>query len=459
MFAIRKNVKIHFVGIGGIGMSGIAEVLLSLGYEISGSDLNASKTVDKLKELGAKIGLGHKAENADGATVMVYSSAVDPNNPELRYAKEQNIPLMKRAEMLAELMRLKYGLAIAGTHGKTTTTSFLATILQESKFDPTYIIGGIVSNLDGHAKVGKGDFLVAEADESDGSFLLLNPIMSVITNIDTDHMDHYGTEQNLLDAFRKFINKVPFYGLCAINIHDEKIREILKDVKKPWVTFGIREEDPEVADFEARSIKYLDFGAKYELFYKNEFVQDLEISLPGRHNILNSLGAVALAYNMGVSFSLIGETIGKFIGVGRRFQLLHKKGNLELLDDYAHHPTEILTTLKTIKDTRTDSKIVVIFEPHRYTRTRDCWEKFLHCFNDGDEVHIAPIYAASEKELLGITSERMVEDINHLHPGLAHKMESIHSLEKIVKGNLSEKTTIITLGAGSIGKVVRELQI
>jgi len=457
MFATKENVKIHFVGIGGIGMSGIAEVLLSLGYEITGSDISDSKTVEKLRKLGAKIGIGHKRENAAGATVMVYSSAIDTSNPEIQLAKEINIPLMKRAEMLAELMRLKYGLAIAGTHGKTTTTSFLATILQESKFDPTYIIGGVVSNLDGHAKVGGGEFLVAEADESDGSFLLLNPIMSVVTNIDFDHMDHYETEEKLLESFVRFINKVPFYGLCAVNIHDENIKRILKLVKKPWVTFGVRESDPEVADFEARKIKYLDFYSEYELYYKNKKVQDIKICLPGRHNVLNSLGAIALAYNMGVSFDLIANSIDKFIGVGRRFQLLYKENDFELLDDYAHHPTEISTTLKTLKDTRKDSKIVVIFEPHRFTRTRDCWEQFLHCFNDADEVYIAPVYAASEKEILGISSDRLVEDINHLHPDLAAKLNSVELLKDVVSKHRKNKATVITLGAGSIGKIVREL--
>jgi UDP-N-acetylmuramate--alanine ligase len=453
MFNPRKDIKVHFIGIGGIGMSGIAEVLLSLGYKVSGSDIAESATVKKLKGLGAEVHLGHKSENLNDATVVVYSSAIDDTNPEIILAKAKRLPIMRRAEMLAELMRLKYGLAIAGTHGKTTTTSFLATILQESQYDPTYIIGGIVKNLEGHAKVGKGEFLVAEADESDGSFLLLNPIMSVVTNIDNDHMDHYGDEGTLLDSFREFVNKVPFYGLNALNAHDERLMAMTPEIKKPWVTFGIDTK----ADFEARNIKYVTNVATYDLFHKGKKAIEITINIPGKHNILNSLGAIALAYNMGVSFEKIASSIIKFDGVGRRFQTLKTKGDFEIIDDYAHHPTEIDTTLKTMKETRPDKKLVVVFEPHRYSRTKDCWDNFLHCFNHADEVYISPIYPASEKPIPGIETDRLISDINHLHPSLVQKLSDIKELDTIVKKYENDNVTLVTLGAGSIGRAIRNI--
>jgi len=455
MFTIRKDVKIHFIGIGGIGMSGIAEVLVSMGYQVSGSDASDSPRVEKLRSLGADIYIGHRAENLKDVTVLVYSSAINEKNPEIVQAKINNIPVMRRAEMLAELMRLKYGMAIGGTHGKTTTTSFLATILQESQFDPTYIIGGIVKNLDGHAKVGEGKWLVAEADESDGSFLLLDPIMSVVTNIDNDHIDHYGNEENLFKAFDEFCNKVPFYGMTALNAHDDLLMKIKSNMKKPSVTYGIGEELTEEADFEARNITYSPFGSKYDLVHNGDKKTTIDINLPGRHNILNSLGAISLAYNMGVGFELISESIKKFDGVGRRFQLIKKDSEIEVIDDYGHHPTEIHTTIKTVKETRPESKVVVIFEPHRYSRTRDCWNNFLHCFNSADELYLAPIYPASEKEIPGINTGRLVEDINNLHPNFAKGMDSIQDLDKVIESLKGQNATVVTLGAGSIGRTVR----
>ena len=333
-------------------MSGIAEVLLSMGYKVSGSDVNLSSSLEKLEKLGAEIFLGHQAQNVEGATTVVYSSAISSTNPEVVYSKEKNIPLMRRAEMLAELMRLKKGIAIAGTHGKTTTTSFLATILHESRLDPTYIIGGIVHNLKGHAKIGSGEFLVAEADESDGSFLLLNPVMSIITNIDHDHMDFYKSEENLLASFKSFANKIPFYGICAINGHDKNLMEIRKGLKKPCVTFGIGDEGS-AFDYEARNVSISsDTLTSYDLYFRGVKKVRIQMTLPGRHNILNSLGAIALAHNLDVDFALIARSIRKFNGVGRRLQQLFKDKSFEILDDYAHHPTEISTTLKAVKETR-----------------------------------------------------------------------------------------------------------
>jgi len=456
LFEINKNYLVHFIGIGGIGMSGIAEVLVSLGYKVSGSDISRSANVERLESLGVDVFLGHKQSHVKDATVVVYSSAVTKDNPELMAARENNTPVMRRAEMLAELMRLKKGIAIGGTHGKTTTTSFLATILQESRFDPTYIIGGIVENLKGHAKVGKGEFLIAEADESDGSFLQLNPIMSVITNIDNDHMDYYGTEENLINAFEEFANKIPFYGICALNIHDKHSMELKEKMRKPFVTFGVKDAEHLSADLEARNVEYKKESSKYDLYYKGEFKSSIVINIPGKHNILNSLGAICLAYNMKLSFEKISNGIQKFNGVGRRFQSIHRRENLEVIDDYAHHPTEIEATIKTAKDTRNDEDIVVIFEPHRYTRTRDCWDSFLHCFNNCTKLYLMPIYPASEVEIPGITSTRLAEDINKLHPDLVYILKDDNDLNRILNQSFERQTTVLVLGAGSISKRVKK---
>ncbi|WP_412473975.1 UDP-N-acetylmuramate--L-alanine ligase [Halobacteriovorax sp. YZS-1-1] len=444
-----QDISVHFIGIGGIGMSGIAEILLSLGYKVTGSDISDLANVVRLRELGAHVYIGHNRENiTDETTVVVYSSAVNDTNPEMQQARENQVPIMRRAEMLAELMRLKRGIAIGGTHGKTTTTSFLATILQASNYEPTYIIGGIVSNLAGHAKVGTGEYLVAEADESDGSFLMLNPIMSVVTNIDLDHMDHYGSEDILMASFEEFINKVPFYGLSSLNADDDRLMSLVPFIKKPIVTFGIKNE----ADYQATNITMDGLSSEFDLIVGPENLGRIKINLPGKHNILNALGAISIAHKMGVPVEMIQSSIRSFENVGRRFQLLYKNDKIEILDDYGHHPTEISSTLGTLKEIR-DHKKIAIFEPHRFSRTKDCWNEFLHCFNDVDELYMCPIYPASEEPIAGITSERLVEDINRLHPGLAKNIE-LKDLDSIIKSN--EKATIMTLGAGSIGRVIRE---
>lgn len=436
-------------------MSGIAEILLSLGYKVSGSDASRASTVEKLEAMGATVHLGHKAENVKGATVLVYSSAIRQDNPEIVQAKENRIPIMRRAEMLAELMRLKKGIAIAGTHGKTTTTSMLATILQESKYEPTYIIGGIVENLKGHAKVGTGEYLVAEADESDGSFLLLHPIMSVITNIDNDHLDHYGSENALHEAFLEFANSVPFYGVCSLNFHDRTIKRLFKEMRKPWVTFGISEIEAG-ADFEARDIKYEGTKTRYDLHYKGERQVEVSLAIPGEHNVLNSLGAISIAYNMGLSFELIANSIKKFNGVGRRFQTLFENDKIQIIDDYGHHPTEIKSTLRATRGCFPDRKLTVFFEPHRFTRTKDCWNDFLHCFNYADKVFLNPIYPASEEPISGITSKRLAKDINALHPGLVEILDEADDMYEHLDKLVDEDTIIVTLGAGAIGRRIRE---
>ena len=449
--ALGKKPVVHFVGIGGIGMSGIAEILLSLGYEVTGSDLSASQVTDKLESLGAKIFIGHLANNITNQNVLVHTSAAKKDNPEIVRAKELNIPIMRRAEMLAELMRLKQGIAIAGTHGKTTTTSMLATILEESRYNPTYVIGGIVSNLGGHAKVGEGDFLVAEADESDGSFLLYQPLMSVITNVDDDHLDHYGNKQNLIDAFESFANKVPFYGMCALNIHDPILCKLRDRISKPTVTFGL---EGSAAEYRAHNISYHENGTAFDLYYLNVKLGATNIVLPGTHNVLNALGALSIAHQMGVKVEIMLKAISKFMGVGRRLEKLMQVDGFTLIDDYGHHPTEVAATLKAVTTSRKE-KPIVIFEPHRYTRTQLCWDHFVECFDDVDEVYLCPIYAASESPIEGITSDRLALEINKRNPNRVKLILDQEDLYKHLDKFKNDKRLVLSLGAGSIGKNVR----
>jgi UDP-N-acetylmuramate--alanine ligase len=452
MFRPRKETVVHFVGIGGIGMSGIAEILLKMGFSVQGSDVSESYTTSNLVLLGAKIFYGHRAENIEGATLLVHSTAINKQNPELVAAKENNIPVMRRAEMLAELMRLKKGIAIAGTHGKTTTTSMLATILQESEFDPTYIIGGIVKNLKGHARVGKGEFLVAEADESDGTFLLLTPVVSLITNIDDDHLDHYGSEENLIAAFTEFANKIPFYGACFLCFENERVRELSKLLKKPWVSYGMEGSG---ASYEARNLAPKGVGISFDLYHEGKLQTHVDLEITGKHNVTNAVGAMAIAHYLGLEIERVAKAIGKFEGVGRRMQLLFSDKKLEIIDDYAHHPTEVEATLAAIKLSRPDKKLVVVFEPHRFTRTQLCWEKFLTAFQLADELYLLPIYPASEQPIEGIDSQNLKKDI--MARGLVSHVETVQSTDfpHLVEKFKSSNCVLTTMGAGSIGKIVR----
>lgn len=449
---LNTNIKIHFVGIGGIGMSGIAEILLSMGYKVTGSDLNHSATTEKLESMGAKIFLGHDEKNITDQNVIVHTSAAKANNPEIIKAKALSIPVMKRAEMLAELMRLKQGIAIAGTHGKTTTTSMLATILEESRYNPTYVIGGIVSNLGGHAKVGEGNFLVAEADESDGSFLLYQPYMSIITNIDEDHLDHYGTRENLIDAFEKFANKVPFYGVCSVNIHDEELKKIREKIKKPCITFGLENSS---ADYQAHNVESKNNETFFDLFYKDEKIGSTKINLPGKHNVLNALGALSIAHQLGVKVDIMLKAISSFSGVGRRLEKLKTKGSFELVDDYGHHPTEVKATLNAVCESRS-KKPVVIFEPHRFSRTKLCWKQFVECFDEVDEVYLCEIYPASEEPIDGISSSALAQEINSRKQNHCLVLKNKDELFKKLDDLQNKGEIVLSLGAGSIGKNVRE---
>ena len=436
-------------------MSGIAEVLLKLGYGVSGSDITLTDITRRIERFGARIFQGHRAANIEEATSVVFSSAVSPRNPELLAAKSKGLPILKRAEMLAKLMSLKKGVAIAGTHGKTTTTALLATILKENNLDPSYIIGGIVHNLDGHAKVGTGDYLIAEADESDGSFLLLGPAMAIITNIDADHMEYYGSHDALESAFLNFAKNIPADGLCSYNVHDQKLGEIVKNLSCRCVNFGIKSESTEKIDYSAGEIRHGDFGLSFNFYYKGEKVIPMNLAMPGQHNVLNALGAISMAHQMGVEFGRISGAIEMFSGVQRRVQVLYQSEGLEIVDDYAHHPVEIGATLRSLKRVRGDRKLVVVFEPHRYTRTQYCWESFFDCFDGAEKVFLCPIYPASEEPIAGVSSEKLALDISRAHAGLAEYIEYGTPFAGLINSCKGERVTVVTLGAGKIGTEVR----
>ena len=458
MFKQNHEIKIHFIGIGGIGMSGIAEVLLSQKYSVTGSDTNTSNNTEKLEQLGARIFIGHSSSNVIGATVVVYSSAIKNDNEEIVYARQNEIPIMKRAEMISEIMKMKHGVAVAGTHGKTTTTSFLATIFQETGNRPTYIIGGIVHNLKGHAKLGLGEILIVEADESDGSFLSFNPISSIITNIDKDHMEFYKTEERLVESFLEFANKIPFYGVLAINANDDKLMGLKNRFKRPHVTFGIEDRKEFIdskIDYLATELSVKDTHSTFKLLFHGCEVGNVQLSIPGKHNVENALGAISMAHQMGLSFEEITKAIVKCEGIGRRIQTLYKNNNLKIIDDYAHHPTAIKTVLKSIRASH-KNKVIAIFEPHRFTRTRDCWNDFYDCFSEIDKVYIAPIYPASEDPIEGIDSDSLANDINKIRPNLVTVINSVRELPELINKYKNESVTVVTLGAVSIGKAVGE---
>jgi UDP-N-acetylmuramate--alanine ligase len=455
MLGLPKKLKIHFVGIGGIGMSGIADVLLSMGYQVSGSDLNLSPVIENLRSKGAQIFIGHKEENIQDVNLLVYSSAIDFNNPEIKKAKADRIPFVRRAEMLAELMRLKYGIAIAGSHGKTTTTSMVATIFHDAGMDPTHIIGGIVNNLGTHAKMGGSEYLIAEADESDGSFLHLNPIMAVVTNVDNDHLDFHKTEENIKQAFIDFVNKIPFYGKAALNAHDKGTQDIIAKIKRPYVLFGIAKnlEEKVSLDYVAWNVSYARGETSFELWHLGSAKGKIQLAVSGEHNVLNALAAISISHETGLSFDAIRSGILKFKGVGRRLESLYRNGDFEIIDDYGHHPTEIKATLKTLKEIY-KKRICVVFEPHRCSRTKQLWNDFINSFENADEVFVGPIYPASESAIPGISSDTLVSAMKERF-GAKFKSISLDTMIELIQERKKENLIFLTLGAGSISKKVK----
>ncbi|MBI5327912.1 MAG: UDP-N-acetylmuramate--L-alanine ligase [Deltaproteobacteria bacterium] len=443
---------IHFIGIGGSGMNGIAEVLLNLDYQITGSDVKASDTTRRLEGLGAKIFIGHKPENINGSDVVVYSSAVKKDNPEIISARERLIPVIPRAEMLAELMRMKYGIAIAGTHGKTTTTSMIATIMGSHGMDPTVVIGGKLNSMESNARLGKGEFLVAEADESDGSFLKLSPTIAVVTNIDREHMDYYKDMDEVKNAYLTFINKIPFYGCAILCLDHPNIQGLIPKVTRRHITYGLTTQ----ADFSARDIEITGMKTSFEVWLRGKKMERVIVKTPGDHNVYNALAAIAVATELDISFEHARESIANFSGVERRFQIKGEYNGVTFVDDYGHHPAEIKATLKAAQD-GWDNKIIAVFQPHRYSRTQDLFHEFLSAFNDADTLILTDIYPAGEEKITGASSEVLYTSIKaYGHRDVVYipdKKDIPAYLNKITKAG----DMVITLGAGNIWQVAEEM--
>jgi UDP-N-acetylmuramate--alanine ligase len=447
----RKTQHIHLVGIGGSGMSGIAEVLLTLGYKVSGSDLNQTETTRRLEELGGRIAIGHHESNIGEAQVVVISSAVASNNPEVVVAKARQIPVIPRAEMLAELMRLKFGVAIAGAHGKTTTTSMVANVLAQGGLDPTMVIGGKVNALGSHARLGRGDLLIAEADESDGSFLRLTPTIAAVTNIDREHLDHYGTMERLNDSFLEFVNKVPFYGLAVLCADDERLRNLFPRVVKRYQTYGLQDHPDQEPDFRATDISLRQWGSEFRVFFRGRNLGPFRLAIPGVHNVSNSLIAIAIGLELDIPVDLIRKGLAAFTGVERRFHLRGEKGGIMVVDDYGHHPTEVRATIAAAKQ-GWDRRVVVLFQPHRYSRSRDLMQDFAHAFDQADSLFMTEIYAAGEQPIPGVSGEKLVEAVRAGGHPSAFFVERRENLADQVIPILKSGDLVITLGAGDIWK-------
>jgi UDP-N-acetylmuramate--alanine ligase len=444
----NKIRKIHMTGIGGAGMSGIAEVLLNLGYEVSGSDVSASALVERLRGLGARISVGHAAENVGDAEVLVKSTAVGDDNPEVRAARQRGIPIIPRAEMLAELMRLREGIAIAGTHGKTTTTSLAAAIFDAAGTDPTVIIGGRLNAYGSNAHLGRGKYLIAEADESDGSFLCLAPIINVVTNVDKDHMDFYPSQDAIDDAFVTFMNKVPFYGLNVVCGDDVGVARLLPRIKRPVVTYGFGENNQIRA-------KMLDCGARsrFEVLVRGASMGVADLAQPGRHNVLNALAAIAVALEAGISAQHCLDGLARFGGVGRRFEIKGEKSGVLVVDDYGHHPAEIHATLTTARQVFPQRRLVVVFQPHRFTRTQALFGEFCKVFDGVDKLLLLEIYPAAEKPIPGVSGQSLAQGIRQVSDTDVEYVPDMTSLLESLRAGLRSGDLLLTLGAGSVTNI------
>ncbi len=452
----RHVKKIHFIGIGGIGMSGIAEVLCNLGFEVSGSDIRRSKNTDRLEELyGVRIAEGHVAENVQDAQVVVYSSAVSEDNPEVVVAKQNGVPVIPRAEMLAELMVLKpYAVAISGTHGKTSTTSMVATILKHAGVDPTTVVGGIVETLGSNAQLGSSEWFVTEADESDRSFLMLYPTIAVVTNIDKEHMESYKGMDDVVQCFTDFVNKVPFFGAAIICLDDPNVQLIIPKIKRRRVTYGMTAQ----ADISAHGICYNDdFGSTFTIWKGTEVLGEVSLPVPGKHNVYNALAATAVALELEVPFEKIAEAFAIFKNANRRFQFKGDVNGVTVIDDYAHHPTEILATLSAAKNAAAGRRTVVVFQPHRFTRTQELMDEFALAFNNADVLYVLDIYAASETPIEGIDAEVLTENIRKYGHKNANYIGDIDSAAQKVVASLEAGDLVMTLGAGTITRLSDEI--
>jgi UDP-N-acetylmuramate--alanine ligase len=444
-----KPQQLHFTGIGGIGMSGIAEILLNLGYQITGSDLKLSPITDRLTRLGARVFEGHAASNIDGAQAIVVTSAVNEQNPEIAEARRRKIPVIPRGELLAELMRLKFGVAIAGSHGKTTTTSMTAAILSHAGLDPTVVVGGRVGTMGGsNARLGNSNFLVVESDESDGSFLKLSPILAIVTNIDREHLDHYPSITEIRAAFTEFVNKVPFYGAAILCIDDENVQQILPGIRRRIISYGTVAQ----ANLQITSSHLGHLSSTFGLRFNEEDLGEFRVAVPGRHNVLNATAAIAVGLELGVKPELIREGLASFSGVDRRFQLRGQQDGITVVDDYGHHPTEIRATLAAARACNYQ-RIHVIFQPHRYTRTQFLMDDFAKAFHEADHVYLLDIYAASEMPIEGVSSEVLAERLRSFgHRSVEYCGTPENALSAVLE-RAKDGDLVLTLGAGNVWQV------
>jgi UDP-N-acetylmuramate--alanine ligase len=461
---MRRIRRIHFIGIGGAGMSGIAEVLLNQGYEISGSDLRASAVTSRLEGMGATIFIGHNSSNVKGADVVVNSSAVDFGNPEMLSARELRIPIVRRAEMLSELMRYRHGIAVAGTHGKTTTTSLITSIFATANLDPTFVIGGLVHSTGSHAKLGSSQYLVAEADESDASFLHLQPMIAVITNIDMDHMDTYeGDFTKLKKTFVEFIHNLPFYGLLVVCGDDPIIQELLPDISRQVLTYGFNDDNDYRASNVVQDEKQTSFTVSGDILLEKTGKNSLAITvnMPGKHNVLNTLAAIAVAVDEGVEAESIQKGLAGFQGVGRRFQIYGEypieDGSAMLVDDYGHHPREVQATIQAIRDGWPERRLVMVYQPHRYTRTRDLYEDFVDVLSRVDVLILLDVYAAGEQVIQGADGRHLSRSIRNRGNVDPIFVEGIDAVPAVVKDIVKAGDIVITQGAGNVGQLATRL--
>jgi UDP-N-acetylmuramate--alanine ligase len=450
---LGRTRRIHFVGIGGIGMSGIAELLANLGYEVSGSDVKPSDATDRLEQIGVRVDSGHAAEYVGHADVVVVSSAVRGDNAEIVEARRRHIPVIPRAEMLAELMRLRFGIAIAGAHGKTTTTSMVALVLERAGLDPTAVIGGRLSAFGSNARLGRSDYMVAEADESDKSFLKLSPSIAVITNIDREHMETYGTWESLQDAFADFANKVPFYGAVVACADDRPVRELIPRVARRVIAYGFADSDAGIAEVVGHGMSLQAFGSRCRISRRSDgdrVVGELRLRVPGRHNLLNALGATTVGLELGVPFDRIAAALAEFRGAERRFQLRGEEKGVMVVDDYGHHPTEIAAVIAAAR-AGIDRRVVVVFQPHRYSRTQQLMTEFGTALSAADEIVLTDIYSAGESPIAGVTIDALASTVRAAARGPVHLVAALDEVPAAVAALVRDGDLVLTMGAGSIG--------
>ncbi len=456
---MHKVKRIHFVGIGGAGMCGIAEVLRNEGYAVSGSDISSSKVTKRLESLGITVFIGHNASNVNGASVVVVSSAIHDGNPEVESARAMHIPVVRRAEMLGELMRYRYGIAISGTHGKTTTTSLIASIYAAAKLDPTFVIGGLLNSAGTNARLGTGRYLIAEADESDASFLHLQPMMTVVTNIEPDHLDTYGGDFNCLKkTFVEFLHNLPFYGVAVVCVDDPNVRDIIPQIGRTVITYGVSED----ADFRVTDFKESGPKCTFTLVRKDAAPLKIELPIPGLHMAKNAAAAIAVALEEGIADDVIVQSLKNFKGVGRRFQnygdFKTRKGcTLTLVDDYGHHPTEVDATIKAARQAYPDKKLVMVFQPHRYTRTRDCYEDFVRVLQQVDKLILVDVYPAGETPIPGADGRHLCMSIRLQGKIEPHFVQTVDEVPALLEELVEDNSLVLTQGAGNVVQVARKL--